>query len=101
MSIFIVGGDRLGNIEKNLWDKGFTEIRHVSGRKKGDLGSRVPDKADVVLVLTDFICHGLAKKIKAGARHAQSRTLFARRSWVHIERALRSLPEFAPVEKGR
>ncbi|MEW6726513.1 hypothetical protein ACP3TJ_01695 [Desulforudis sp. 1088] len=34
MSILIVGGDRLGNIVRNLHQIGFRDIRHISGRKK-------------------------------------------------------------------
>jgi hypothetical protein len=91
VSILIVGGDRLGNIEKNLKrEMGFTEIQHISGRKKRDL-DRVSGNTDVVLVLTDFVGHELAGKIKERARAADSKTFFARRSWAHIKQTMDSV----------
>lgn len=36
MSIVIVGGDYLGNIEKNLYAMGVKELTHISGRKPID-----------------------------------------------------------------
>lgn len=33
MCVLLIGGDNLGNINKNLHDLGFTEIIHMDGRK--------------------------------------------------------------------
>ncbi|MEW6540537.1 MAG: DUF2325 domain-containing protein [Bacillota bacterium] len=85
MSILIIGGDRLGSILDNLRRLGFKDIRHVSGRKKGDLELKVTQNVDVVLVLTDYVNHGLARKIKGTCRNGPCRTVFARRAWCHIK----------------
>lgn len=85
MSILIIGGDRLGNIIRNLQDIGFEDIQHVSGRKKGHLELKVNRPVDVVLVLTDFVGHELARKIKESFKDTSCRTVFARRSWCHIK----------------
>lgn len=37
MSVFIIGGDRLGSITENLKQYGVTEIKHITGRKKATL----------------------------------------------------------------
>lgn len=99
--VYLHSGWRPFGIEKNLRDKGFAEIRHVSGRKKGDLEFHVPGNTDVVLVLTNFVCHGLARKIKVVAHKAQFKTIFARCSWVHIDGALSLIPELEATGRGR
>lgn len=85
MSILIIGGDRLGNIMDNLRGIGFKDIRHISGRKKSHLELKVTQKVDVVLVLTDFVNHELAKKIKEAYKNGHCQTVFVRRSWCHIK----------------
>lgn len=87
MSILIVGGDRLGNIPNNLKDHGFSEIKHLSGRKIGHMAVDLPCEVDVVLVFTDCVSHGLAVKVKKDAQKRGVKTIFARRSWVHVAKA--------------
>ena len=36
MSALIIGGDRLGRITDELYKKGFTDIKHITGRKGGE-----------------------------------------------------------------
>jgi hypothetical protein len=88
VSVFIVGGDYLGNIPAKLKGFGFTEIMHLSGRKKGHVTVEIPSQVDVVLVLTNYVNHGCAVKIKEKARKMGVRTLFARRAWSHISEML-------------
>jgi hypothetical protein len=88
MSILVVGGDRLGKIPAKLKDAGFTEIKHFTGRKKGHLTVDIPHQVDIILVFVDYVSHGLAVKVKEKARERGIRTVFARRAWSHIYRAL-------------
>ncbi|WP_446897487.1 DUF2325 domain-containing protein [Clostridium sp. LBM24168] len=81
MSILVVGGDRLGNIKDKLNKKGFNEIGHVTGRKKGDRKIKIPQNTDLVLVLTDFIGHNMAEIIKEESRKNNVSVIFSRRSW--------------------
>lgn len=89
MSILIVGGDKLGTITTKLKDVGFTEIKHLSGRKRGHLTYEMPRKLDIVLVLTDYVNHRLAAQIKEKARERGTKTVFARRTWANIFQALK------------
>ncbi len=88
MSIVIFGGDHLGKIPALLETKGFQLIQHVSGRKKGELKSCIPQGVEAVLVLTDYLNHGLALEVKAAAKARGVHTLFVRRSWSSISQAL-------------
>lgn len=84
MSILIIGGDRLGNIIRNLQNIGFQDIQHFSGRKKGHF-ELMRRKVDIVLVLVDFVSHELANKIKEAFKKEPVRVVFARRAWCHIK----------------
>ncbi len=88
MSVLVVGGDRLGEIPSKLKLFGFTEVKHLSGRKKGHFNVALPQQVDMILVLIDYVNHRLAEKIKVEARGKGIRTVFARRAWSHIYRAL-------------
>lgn len=88
MSVLVVGGDRLGEITAKLKLLGYTDVRHLSGRKKGHFSVDLPCHVDVILVLIDYVSHGLAEKVKEEARGRGIKTVFARRAWSHIFKAL-------------
>lgn len=88
MCILVVGGDRLGSINRNLENYGFTKIKHLSGRKQKDIRSNVPSNMDAVLILTDYVGHNLCKKIKEEAKDLGIKTYFSKRSWASIRKTL-------------
>ncbi len=88
MSILVVGADHLGGIEKNLASLGFTQIRHVSGRKATQIATEIPRGTDMVLVLTDYVNHNLASAVKEQAKQRQVSVVFARRSWSWVSRKI-------------
>jgi hypothetical protein len=80
MSVLIVGGDHLGNIEGRLKDIGYQEVLHITGRK-----------IHSILVLTDYVNHNLSKEIKEKAKKQQVPIYFAKRSWSSIYQVLQGL----------
>lgn len=88
MSLMIVGADHLGGIEEKLSDIGFQEVFHVTGRKVQAVKKEIPEKINLVLVLTDYINHNLAKVIKQKAKEQSLPICFAKRSWSSIYQAL-------------
>lgn len=91
MSILIVGGDRLGQIPKCLRQKGFQDIEHITGRKVRDGHLVISPRHETVLVLTDYVNHGLARLVKVQAKRNEQRVVFAKRSWAEIRNVLESL----------
>ncbi len=82
MSVMIVGGDYLGNIEKKLYSLGVTELLHVNGRKGASCARlKMPERVAMILVLTDFVNHNLAKIVKGLAKDRGIPAFFAKRSW--------------------
>lgn len=84
MSIMVVGGDHLGSIGKNLNKMGYEEINHIKGRKDSDVKLKIPRDTSMVLVLTDYINHNLAKKVKEKAKQNDTPIIYAKRSWSDI-----------------
>ncbi|QQE75542.1 DUF2325 domain-containing protein [Brevibacillus composti] len=87
-SILVIGGDRLGNIVDFLQGQGFTDIHHVTGRKNSQTGVKIPTGTHMILVLTDFVNHNLAKTVKSQAKDRELPILFCKRSCSAIAKAL-------------
>ncbi len=85
MNVIIIGADHLGSIEKNLATYGATQIEHVSGRDAVDRKLDIPRTASLVVVLTDYVNHGTAKRAKAVAKAQGVPAVFAKRSWSWLE----------------
>jgi hypothetical protein len=88
MNVIIIGADHLGSIEKNLEIYGATQVDHVSGRATFDRKVAIPRTASLVVVLTDYVNHGTAKRAKAAAKAQGIPTVFAKRSWCLLEQEL-------------
>lgn len=89
MSALIIGGDKLGKIKDNLEKRGFDKIEHISGRKSSDRRSRISnkaEKADMVLILIDFINHGVVTNLKNNVNNPN--IIFSKRAWSCIEESL-------------
>lgn len=87
-AILVIGGDRLGNIIDLLEREGFQEVHHVSGRKSSETGMKIPAGVRLILVLTDFVNHNLAKSVKNQAKDKKVPILFCKRSCAAITKAL-------------
>lgn len=78
--VLVIGGDRLGDIESLLQDKGFRHVYHVSGRKKSDVKATIPSDTELILVFINFVSHSLSKNIKKLAKQKEVPIVFCRRS---------------------
>lgn len=89
MSIMIVGADHLGNIEKNLYSRGYTAIEHIRGRNVSDRKKfNIPHATALVVVLTDYVNHVTARNVKEQAKAQGVPTVFAKRSWSSLAEQL-------------
>ena len=84
MSVVIVGGDHLGCIPKELDRIGISKIQHLNGRSGQKIRGKMPDKADFIILLYDFVNHNLAYKIKKLASNKGIPIIYAKRSWPSI-----------------
>jgi len=100
MTALIVGGDYIKQLEKIITDRGVLRIKHWTGRKPGDLKRTVPKGTALVVVLCDYLSHGLAKKIKGDAERLGLPVLYCRRSLGQFSEKLDELLESGAVVIG-
>lgn len=89
MSIFVVGADHLGDITARLKKIGCETLTHLKGRKnmqKRDL--QIPSGTDLVLVITDYVDHNIARIIRDKAKTHSIPVVFSKRSWSYLAREL-------------
>ena len=87
MTVLMVGGDRLGNIPKEIKKYGYEKIIHWDGRKVQN--KKIPKKIDEILMFHDFLSHGLMANIKAEAKKRNIPVKYSRRSTTDLEKSLR------------
>lgn len=80
MTALIVGGDYVKPIKKVIAGKGVRRIEHWDGRKPSDLRKTFPKDTRLVVLLCDYLNHGLAKKVRDDAERLGLPVIYCRRS---------------------
>jgi len=88
MAALIVGGDRVGTYKDFLAERGYGPVRHWSGRKQSECHRTIPIDTRVVVVMVDYVNHGLARKIRRSADEMDVPVVFSRRSVGQLSSAL-------------
>lgn len=78
MSVLIVGGDRAAVYREQLQALGFDSFAHWSGRTGSDCHRKIPDDTRLVVVLINFVNHGLARKVRRLASEMAVEVVFGR-----------------------
>lgn len=92
MSVLIVGADYLGDIANNLRSMGFHSLTHLKGRKNINRRNlRIPERTDLVLVMTDYVDHNLARSVRDKARSLSIPVVFSKRSWTCLSQKLKMI----------
>ncbi|MCL6634353.1 MAG: DUF2325 domain-containing protein [Peptococcaceae bacterium] len=90
MSVLVVGADHLGDIAVNLKSMGFNSLVHLKGRKNMHRRNlQIPRGTDLVLVMTDYVDHNIARSIRDIARCQSIPVIFSRRSWACLSEKLK------------
>jgi hypothetical protein len=90
-SLLVVGADHLGTITDKLMSSGFNEIIHLDGRKVNMVKRDIPEHIDMILVMTDYVNHNLAKVIKQKAKNQEKPIYFVKRSWSSIHPVIKKM----------
>ncbi len=80
MAALIVGGDKVASYREFLVMRGYSPVRHWTGRKPGECHRAIPRDTRLVVVMVDQINHGLARKIRRTAGAMAVPVVFCRRS---------------------
>lgn len=87
MEILLIGADRLGNLAPYLKDQGAHRITHLSGRKVAHQRTTFEwvERVDAVILLTDFVSHTLARKVKEIAKDSKVPFIATPRSLSYLQ----------------
>ena len=88
MEALIVGGDRVSTYRDFLAQRGYESIHHWSGRRQSECHRSMPADLNLVVVLVDYVNHGLARSVKQMANRQKVPIIFSRRSVGQIDMEL-------------
>lgn len=80
MTTLVIGGDNIASIRDELRAHGETDIVHWTGRKHGDKHNVIPQDTQCIVVLTNYVNHALAGKIKKAAKRLDIPVRYTRNS---------------------
>ncbi|OPY57800.1 MAG: hypothetical protein A4E55_01380 [Pelotomaculum sp. PtaU1.Bin035] len=90
MSILVIGADHLGDIAVNLKSMGCHSLTHLKGRKNiGKRKLKIPEGTDLVLIMTDYVDHNIARSIRDTAKELFVPVVFSKRSWAYLSQKLK------------
>jgi len=80
MTVLIVGGDRISSIAKYLASNGYDEINHWNARRNSDTRRFIPQNTKLVVILINYLNHGMAKRVRKDAEQLGLPVLFSKNS---------------------
>lgn len=89
MTVLIVGGDHISSISRYLAQNGFSNIEHWDARRNGDTHRFMPQSTRLVVILINYLNHGMAKKIKRQAEQLGVPVLFSKNSASELSQILK------------
>ncbi|MCB2295691.1 DUF2325 domain-containing protein [Clostridium algoriphilum] len=88
MSVLIVGGDNIEMINCNLCKYGYCVAKHITGRKNKHKCIDISKDIDLILVLTDYVSHGVSNHVKKESKRLGIKTIYSKRAWSSVESLL-------------
>jgi len=88
MRMLVVGGDNIEIINCNLCKYGYCVAKHISGRKNKHKCIAIPKGIDLILVLTDYVSHGVSNHVKKESKRLGIKTIYSKRAWSSVESLL-------------
>jgi hypothetical protein len=87
--VIVVGADRLGNIETLLNERGFSDLKHITGRNpKAQKNLVSTARAKLMILFTDFVGHNVMRNFRKQAREQQIPFIACRRSVCELTKNL-------------
>lgn len=90
MSVLVVGADYIKSIETLLIENGHKKITHWSARNNSACHKRVPADIELVVILTNYLNHGMARHVRKIASDRGLPIIFSRRSVTELDIALKA-----------
>ncbi|MDR0664826.1 MAG: DUF2325 domain-containing protein [Helicobacteraceae bacterium] len=87
-SVLVLGGDRVEAIKEVLYARGVTQVTHWDMRKARDCDRKLPECADCVVMMIDYISHNAMNHFKKEAKKKNVPVVCAKRGTGSIVCAL-------------
>jgi hypothetical protein len=68
VSVLVLGGDRVDAIKEALYSRGVLQITHWDMRKARDCDRKLPECADCVVMMIDYLSHNAMNHFKKEAK---------------------------------
>lgn len=91
MSVLVVGADYIKSIENYLKNAGHQKIRHWPARNNSECHRSIPIDTELVIVLINYLNHGMARHIRKSASERGLPLVFSKRSVPELNIALKRL----------
>lgn len=91
MSVLVVGADYISSIESYLKSVGHDKIRHWPARNNSECHKTIPNDIELVVVLINYLNHGMARHVRKIANDRGLPMVFSRRSVPELDMALKKL----------
>lgn len=88
MTALIIGADRIEAFIPKFKKIGVEEVIHWSGRSQKVTGYAIPERAELVILCTDFLNHIAARVLKKKIKERGLPVVYCRRAWSEIEPAV-------------
>ncbi|MDR2034451.1 MAG: DUF2325 domain-containing protein [Helicobacteraceae bacterium] len=88
MSVLVLGGDRVDAIKEALYSRGVSQITHWDMRKARDCDRKLPECADCVVMIIDYLSHNAMNHFKKEAKKNNVPIICAKRGTGSIACAL-------------
>lgn len=93
MIVLIVGGDQVESLKRQVIAQGYTEVEHWNGRKKGFLKRTFSNHTRLIVMVCDYINHGLAISLRNKASRKGIPLIYCRHSIHELRHKLLNLEE--------
>ncbi|MDR2152517.1 MAG: DUF2325 domain-containing protein [Helicobacteraceae bacterium] len=90
-SVLVLGGDRVDAIKEALYARGVSQVTHWDMRKARDCDRKLPECADCVVMMIDYISHNAMNHFKKEAKKKNVPVVCAKRGAGSIVCALERL----------
>jgi hypothetical protein len=91
MTVLIVGGDHITPLRRELLAHGVRRVEHWDGRQPRATQRIIPNRASLVVILYDYVSHGVSNALKQQANKGRIPLVFCRNSTHDLRKKLESV----------
>ncbi|MDR0746315.1 MAG: DUF2325 domain-containing protein [Helicobacteraceae bacterium] len=88
MSVLVIGGDRVDCVKEVLISRGVDRVMHWDMRKARDCDRKLPECAECVVMMIDYLSHNAMNRFKKEAKKNGVKVICSKRGKASVTCAL-------------